>query len=232
MMLPIFMMKIQWSLLIASMFVAGLFTPAVTAGTIAATPAPVASGPGLGLVVVPAIVTANSNNDNQIGTGGANDNNLVIPLKRFDVNDYIDIVFTINPSEGVTEYKVTEFVDNNTGVNWSAYTIQLGFGTGNAFSLSPVGDGLDFDFPTFDAPPTSGSFTLVGLNSDQLTFTNGSQGTGAQPFTFRLDIPDLNLAGPTTFTLRQIPTPVPEPTAAVLLGLGGLFVPIMMRRRS
>src|SRR5215216_548315 len=141
------MMKIQWSLVIVSVFLAGLFTPAVSAGTIAATPAPVASGPGLGLVLVPAIITANSNNDNQIGTGGTNDNNIVIPLKRFDVNDYIDLVFTIDPSEGVTEYKVTEFVDNNTGVIWSAYTMQLGFGTGAGFTLSPVGDGLDFDFP-------------------------------------------------------------------------------------
>src|SRR5215213_7949883 len=82
------------------------------AGVISSTTAPVATGPGLGLVIVPAIITANPNNDNQVG-GEATDNNLVIPLKRFDHNDYIDLVFTVNASDSVTEYKVTEFVDNN-----------------------------------------------------------------------------------------------------------------------
>src|SRR5829696_1963130 len=148
------MMKIQWKILFSAAIATSPFTTCAFAGTIASAPAPVASGPGLGLVLVPAIITANPNNDNQIGTGGTNDNNVVIPLKRFDVNDYIDLVFTVDPSEGVTEYKVTEFVDNNTGINWSSYKIQLGFGTGGGFVLSPVGDGLDFDFPTFDAPPT------------------------------------------------------------------------------
>ena len=83
-------------------------------------------------MIVPAIVTLNADNDNQIG-GGATDNNIVIPLKRFDANDYIDIVFTTDFSQGTTEYKVTEFVDNNTGVAWSAYKMQLGTGTGATF---------------------------------------------------------------------------------------------------
>src|SRR4051794_23492222 len=122
------MIKIQRKVFLAAILCSSLVVPPTFAGVIAVSPAPVASGPGLGLVSVPAIVTANPNNDNQVG-GGNDDNNIVIPLKRFDANDYIDLLFTTTPSRGSTEYKVTEFVDNNTGLNWSKYTMQLGFGT-------------------------------------------------------------------------------------------------------
>jgi hypothetical protein len=221
------MMKIQWTLLIASMFVAGLFTPAVSAGTIAATPAPIASGPGLGLIIVPAIITANPSNDNQIGGEPATDNNLVIPLKRFDHNDYIDLVFFVNGSTATTEYKVTEFVDDNSGVNWSKYTMQLGFGTGTGFQLAGVNGGLDFDAPGYDAPPTSGVMPTVALSPVQLVFSGGVQSTGASPYTFRLDVPN----GIESFTLRQIPTPVvPEPGTMVLVGLA--FSAVAACRRS
>ena len=147
------MMKMQWILFVA-LVVASVGSTAAAA-TISSTIAPVASGPGLGLVIVPAIVTLNQNNDNQVG-GEATDNNLVIPLKRFDANDYIDIVFTINSSDGTTEYKVTEFVDNNTGSPWSSYKMQLGSGVGPLFVAATSG-GLDFDAPTYDAPPSLGA---------------------------------------------------------------------------
>ena len=117
------MMKMQWILFVA--LIVASFGSMAAAATISSSVAPVPSGPGLGLVIVPAIVTLNADNDNQIG-GGATDNNIVIPLKRFDANDYIDIVFTTDFSQGTTEYKVTEFVDNNTGVAWSAYRMQIG----------------------------------------------------------------------------------------------------------
>jgi hypothetical protein len=48
------------------------------------------SGPGLGTVSVPIILTANPDNDNQLG-GGPLDNNITIPIKRFDKSSYIDI---------------------------------------------------------------------------------------------------------------------------------------------
>ena len=195
------------------------------AGVISSTTAPVASGPGLGLVVVPGIVTANPNNDNQVG-GELTDNNLVIPLKRFDHNDYIDLVFAVTPSDGVTEYKVTEFVDNNTGIGWSSYKMQLGSGTGTSFVAATTG-ALDFDAPSYDAPPTSSALPAVTTSPYQLTFSGGSQGTGASTYTFRLDIPDLaTTGGPATFTLRQISTAVPEPgtLAIAALGLIGLIV--------
>lgn len=184
------------------------------AGRLSTAVAPVASGPGLGLVSVPAIFTPNQNNDNQIG-GGETDNNVVIPLKRFDFNNFIDIVFTIVSTDGTTEYKVTEFVDNNTGVNWSKYTMQLGEGTGAAFSQFTTG-GLDFDAPGYDGPPTTtGGLTAIAPTPYRLDFSGGIQTTGAQQYAFRLDIPD----GRNTFTIRQFPTAVPEPTSIALMGL-------------
>src|SRR6478609_11183527 len=80
------------------------------AGTINSSPVPVASGPGLGFVSIAAILTTNPNNDDS--PGALPDNNIVVPLKRFDSTGYIDIPFTITPTAGVTEYQVTEFVDN------------------------------------------------------------------------------------------------------------------------
>ncbi len=207
------MMTFQRMNLVAAFLGACLATQ-VFAGQIVSSPAPVASGPGLGLVSVPAIVTPNVNNDNQTG-GGIDDNNIVIPLKRFDANAYIDLLFTTAPTQGSTEYKVTEFVDNNTGLNWSTYTMQLGFGTGSGFKQASTSDIIDFDAPNYDLPPTSTGFSSVSKNPTILVFSGGSQGAGAQTYTFRLDIPDF-LDGRTDFTLRQVPTSVPEPGTIAL----------------
>jgi hypothetical protein len=195
------------------------------AGTILSVPAPVASGPGMGFVAVPGIVTINPNNDNS--AGGLTDNNIVVPLKRFDAADYIDIVFAVLPTAppigggpAVTEYRVSEFVDNNSGINWQAYRMQLGFGTGAGFTLSGAGDGLDFDAPTFDFPPMSTAMPTVGLGADELVFSDGVHGSGAQLYEFRIDVPNLPSAGgPSTFTLRQIPVAVPEPGLWALAGM-------------
>jgi hypothetical protein len=184
----------------------------------------------LGLVIVPGIVTANPNNDNQVGGEPITDNNLVIPLKRFDKNDYIDLVFTVTPSDGVTEYKVTEFVDNNSGISWSRYKMQLGSGTGSSFVAATSG-ALDFDAPSYDAAPTSVSLPAVTTSPFELTFSGGSQGTGASPYTFRLDVPDLaTVGGPATFTLRQIPTAIPEPGTFAISALG--LIGLIARRWS
>jgi hypothetical protein len=131
---------------------AALFTSTVSAGIVSGVTmfGPNAgTGPGLGTVSVPAIVTVAPNNDN-VPAAGLPDNNIVVPIKRFDHNGNIDIEFRVTPSDGVTEYQLFESVDNNTGVDWSSYRMELGFGVGAAFVPSLAGDGLDFDFPTFD----------------------------------------------------------------------------------
>jgi hypothetical protein len=227
----VLMMKTQWTrLVVVALAIAG-FTSHASAGTISATIVPVASGPGLGIASVPGVITPNPRNDNQTG-GGVSDNNVLIPLKRFDNNAFIDILFTVVSDDGTTEYKVTEFVDNNTGVNWSSYTMQLGTGTGATFVPFTTG-ALDFDAPGYDTPPTTSSgLTTIAMNPYQLNFSGGIQGTGAQQYTFRLDVPDIFVTGgpPATFTLRQIPTPVPEPGTIAFLGLA--FAGLVASRRG
>lgn len=185
------------------------------------------TGPALGTVAVPGIVTVDVNNDNQTG-GGPMDNNITVPVKRFDNPGYIDIEFLVSPSSGVTEYSVLEFVDNNTGTNWSSYRMFLGFGVGPAFVLSGAGDKLDFDFNTFDTAPTSAAFPLVTPGEDSLVFFGGVHSTGAQPYTVRIDVPDLSQG---KFTLRQVPV-VPEPASFALAALAALGCLIHLRRRQ
>ncbi|MBN1854918.1 MAG: hypothetical protein JW829_19445, partial [Pirellulales bacterium] len=102
--------------------------PAVLAGTIPPVPGGVISisGPGLGNVAVPVILTPSPANDNQPSVPPA-DNNITVPVKRFDNVGYIDIEFAVVPDNGVTEYYVFESVDNNTGIDWSSYVMELGF---------------------------------------------------------------------------------------------------------
>jgi hypothetical protein len=221
----------QTRILVAAAIVL-LLRDAAFAGTIQGTPAPPSSGPGLGFASVPGITTVQANNDNVPSPNG-NDNNLLIPFKRFDFPDYIDIVFTVLPSDGVTEYKVSEFVDNNTGLPWTSYKMLLGFGTGFNFVSSAANDGLDFDAPTYDTPPTSGAFPVVGTpDEDTLVFSGGLHAAGAQPYNFRIDVPDLiGRQPPLTFTLREIPSGlIPEPSTLVLASFAALG--LMWRRRA
>jgi hypothetical protein len=200
--------------------VAALSAAPVLAGIITAPPAPIAVGPGLGTVAVPAIITVNPNNDN-VPNPQLGDNNIFVPIKRFDHVGGIDIEFFVQPSDGVTEYKVFESVDNNTGVPWSSYRMVLGYGLGANFQPSGPGDGLDFDIPHMDTPATSSVMPIVGRpNEDTLVFSGGVHGTGAESYQFRIDVPDV----PTVnffsrFTIRQIPIAVPEPASLLLIGL-------------
>lgn len=216
------MMKIHWMKFMFAVAVAALFCSTAAAGVIQSSPVPVASGPGLGFANVAAVITVQPNNDN-VPSPNFLDNNVVVPLKRFDFADYIDIEFFVSPSDLVTEYQVSEFVDNNTGVPWSSYLMQLGFGTGANFVLSPLNDGLDFDTGPpggNDTPPTSAVFgTISRPDEDQLLYSGGLHGAGAQPYSLRIDVPDVPTLRFSRFTLRQIPTAVPEPSSIALVGL-------------
>jgi hypothetical protein len=215
---------------VAAVAIILLFRAAAFGGTIQGTPAPVASGPGLGFATVAAVVTVQANNDNVPSPNGI-DANLVVPFKRFDSANFIDIQFTVLASDGVTEYQVNEFVDNNTGVPWGSYRMVLGFGTGANFVISPLGDGLDFDFPNYDIAPTSGAFSTVATpDEDQLVFSGGTHVSGAQPYNVRIDVPDLSGRQTPTFTLRQIPTVIPEPRTLILASVAALG--FVMRRRD
>jgi len=186
---------------------AGLFVASTSAGQINPTPLPTASGPGLGFGNVASIRTVVPNNDDS--PGASPDNNTVILLNRFDSNGFIDISFTVTPTAGVTEYQFSDFVDNNTGSNWSAYNLLLGFGSGAGFTqLGGIGDGLDFDTGPpggNTTPPTSTAMpTVTRPNEDSLVFSGGTQGSSAQQYEFRIDVSDL-ISRNGTFTLRQQP---------------------------
>jgi hypothetical protein len=222
--------------LLASFLMLGLgfISPAAHAGVISSVQmfGPEAgTGPGLGTVDVPVVLTLNPNNDNQVG-GGFTDNNITVPIKRFDNVGYIDIVFNVISSDGTTEYFVAETVDNDTGIAWDSYFMQLGFGFGAAFVNSTPLDGLDFDAPTYDFPPTSGAFAnIIPLTEDSFQFTTGLHSTGFQPYSFRIDVADLP-PGMTSFTLRQTPVAVPEPGSLLLLGGLTSWGLLVYRRRS
>lgn len=217
------MMKNQMKSLVGATLLVAISTISTSAGVIThpldvpSGPAPVVSGPGLGLASVPIVSTSSPNNDNQPGGPGL-DNNIEVNGKRFDRNDYIDIEFTVRPSGLTTEYRVVEFVDNFTGLPWIGYRLQLGFGTGGAFAPAGGAFGLDFDTGFPDPPPTSTAMTITTHTPDTLVFS-GFHAGGLQQYNFRIDVPDFPIPGPTTFVLRQTPIPIPEPGTLVLAGL-------------
>ena len=168
------------------------------------------------------------NNDNLVGDS---DNEIYILQKDYTAIGPVDIVLDVIDSGGVTEYIVIEGVQNNTGLDWDGYHIELGFGTGAGFVKSTAGDGLDFDGPDYDSTadfnPGGYFFPTVSRPSEDDLVAGG----GIQPdfayagnFIFHVDVPD----GISQFTIRQSPLPVPEPTSALSLAvLSGLA----LRRR-
>jgi hypothetical protein len=224
--------RLKKSLFASALFIGfGIFASVTQAGIISSVQmfgVNAGTGPGLGTVDVPVVSTLNPNNDNQVG-GGLTDNNITVPIKRFDNVGYIDIVFNITTSGGTTEYFVAETVDNDTGFAWNSYFMELGFGFGPGFVSSTALDGLDFDAPTYDFPPTSGAFAnIIALTEDLFQFTTGLHSTGFQPYNFRIDVPD----GITSFTLRQTPVAVPEPGSLYLLGGLASLGLLVYRRKS
>lgn len=163
------------------------------------------------------------NNDNVAGVSP----NLVQVLQKNYVGiGPVDLVFTVADTGGTTEYRVNEGVANNTGIAWSDYHMELGFGFGSSFVAATPGGGLDFDAPDYDSPVTFGpgfpSFIVTELEIFASGFLPNTAFNGGM--VLHLDVPD----GISEFTLRQSPIPVPEPTAGVLLlfGLG------LLRRRT
>jgi hypothetical protein len=153
------------------------------------------------------------NNDNN---AGPSPNVVFVHQKHYVGIGPVDIEFTVVPSSGVTEYAFVEGVQNDTGIPWTDYHIQLGFGMGAAFMPSPPGDGLDFDAPDYDSPFSFAPFTTVVVGEDDVDAYGGviPSPMFVSPFVFHVDVPD----GITAFTVRQYPTTdfVPEPATLLL----------------
>jgi hypothetical protein len=181
------------------------------------------------------------NNDNVVS---GNPNSIALPgtpgpgISVTSLNP-IDIVFDMQSSQGTTEYFVDELLTNNTGVAWSGFNMQIGFGTGANFQIdglvnSPLLNNPDFDAPNYDPTPTSSGFSQLTTNPNELTWSGGSvpaNGINFLGLGFSLDTPDDLLGNVTSaFTLREIPIPVPEPSTLALLTLGADSL-LAMRRR-
>ena len=175
-----------------------------------------ASGPGLQTLSFNNFVLDTINNDNVVGSSP---NQILINQKAFGVSDYIDMDFTLADSGGTTEYVLVEGLGNNTADTWTGYRIVLGFGLGASFVESTAGDGLDFDAPDYDSPTVLAVpfFSTVTTTEDEILLSDGAMG----PLTFSnliftVDVPD----GISSFTIRQIPVVVPEPSTGLLLAFG------------
>ncbi len=183
---------------------------------------------GVGSVAGESASTTAPGNDNVVGDSP---NVLSILQKHYLAIGPVDLVFSLVDDGGTTEYRVIEGVDNSTGLDWSGYHIELGFGSGASFVKSVAGDGLDFDAPDFDStvdfnPPSPGFFPTVTFpTEDDLVASGGTHVAGdyALNYIFHIDVPD----GIDSFTIRQSPIAanVPVPAAAwlfgsALLGLG------------
>lgn len=161
-----------------------------------------------------------------------------------------DMVFVVDNSEGTTEYRFFERADNSTDLSWTDFSLELGFGTGDDFVLSNLGDLLDFDTPDRDPTPVSNVFGTLNHLDDQLLWTDGVVADGGNAtFTFAVDIPDANDNIPDgalirdgddtvigyRFTLRQTPSievSVPEPASIFLLGLSLAAIGLIRFRRQ
>ena len=169
-----------------------------------------------GVSIVPA---AAPNNDDVVGVSP---NELFVTQKHYTGVGPVDIEFTVEPTGGTTEYTIYEGVSNSTGFAFDTYRLELGFGMGSDFVQSAPGDGLDFDAPDYNLPTSFAPFFgTVAVAEDVITASGGSLPDGAFSlpyFQFAIDIPD----GISSFTLRQVPTAVPEPVSASLMAMLGL----------
>jgi len=172
------------------------------------------------------------NNDNVFGTSP---NEIIVTQKDYVGIGPVDLVFDVVDSGGVTEYVVVEGVQNNTGLDWTGYHIELGFGEGDDFVKSPSGDELDFDAPDVDSDfffdPSPGFFPATVVSEDDIVAGGGVMADldWAGYFRFHMDVPD----GIPSFTIRQSPIPVPEPsTLGLLTAVGGIGLIVRGRRRQ
>jgi hypothetical protein len=165
----------------------------------------------------PIVPPPSPNNDD---VAGPSPNGVFIPQKAYVGIGPVDLVFDVDDSGGTAEYMIVEGVSNSTGIDWTGYRLELGFGHGSGFVLSASGDELDFDAPDFNSPVDFSSwFPTWDVDEDVISVSGGTMPHGAYSlpyFRFHVDVPD----GIDSFTIRQIPIAVPEPSAMALSGVG------------
>jgi hypothetical protein len=175
------------------------------------------AGPGLGTVTV-----VNYGSDptklNDDNTAGWPKTHFVSHDVSFAKTDYIDRVYRVNDTEGVTEFNFEDNIINGTANNWTTVQVQLGFGTGDNFIPAAAGE-LDFDWPDKDSGLATNGWAKV---HDQyaIGYTAAvalAPGLSVKLF-YSVDVPDYDPEampgayveeGVYQFTLRTIPGPKP-----------------------
>ena len=172
-----------------------------------------ASGPGLASMSFNNLGSPSIGNDD---VAGPSPNWIAVNQKAFGAVGYIDMVFIVEDfGVPTTEYILSEGVHNGTGIDWTDYHIELGFGTGASFVPSAPGDGLDFDAPDYNSPVVFAPFTTLIVNEDTIDAMDGLVPNGTfHVWGFPIDVPN----GITEFTIRQYPTIAPVPTAPTTWG--------------
>ena len=107
-----------------------------------------------------ALVTTNPNNDNDL-----NQNNLVVELTvQTIVPGPLDVLYSVEDSGGVSEYRIIESIDNDSGTDWPAMTLKI-------IGVAP---GLDFDTPDMDPLPRSSTFPNLAAHTATLLKFDGA----------------------------------------------------------
>jgi hypothetical protein len=206
------------------------------------------TGAGLGDVLCPQVQTPVEtpvpNNDNSLTASPnqiLNFPGLSCTPKTFQAIAPIDTQLFVVPSDGTTEYFLTETVVNNTNSTWNGFSFSIGFSTGDTFAppelilISPGQAIPVFDIngssSTSDPQPTSSEFAqLLQDGSNRIDWSGGAVAPGESvDFTFSVDVPD-DEGGNNfydSFTIRQAPIaePIPEPDSTLglvaILGILG-----------
>ena len=204
-------------------FLAFVVTNQADAGIITAL-VPDAGGTFTGIPGTPA-----PNNDN-VSTAGPN---TVDVTSSSLTGNPLDVVSDILLSGGTTEYYFTQVFTNQTSFTWGGVSLSLGTGTGASFMQSLPGDGLDFDTPDKDPSPFSNAFVVDTHDPDFLLFFGGGTVAPGDTLTlmYSMDIPDRDFIDPSAWTpsgyqmtLRFAAIPIPEPSTAMMFGLGLLLL--------
>src|SRR5581483_8722677 len=175
------------------------------------------AGPGLGTVTVlehaPGMMNLNDDN-----TAGWPKKHFVSHDVSFAKTDYIDRVYRVNDTQGVTEFNFEDNIINGTANNWATVHVTLGFGTGANFFPAAAGE-LDFDWPDKDSGFETPGWTKVHGQYD-IGYTAAkalAPGLSVKLF-YSVDVPDYDpeampgayvSEGVYEFTIRTLPGPQP-----------------------
>jgi hypothetical protein len=149
--------------------------------------------------------------------------------KSFTSIGPLDVLFPVTASSSISTYVVTEGITNNTTQTWSDYHELLGSGVDGSFIQ---GSFASFVLPV-DSTYTNAAFTTRAVSPSEIDYSGGAVIPGqAITLTYSIFVPDGPvIPSPNSFSLRQFPTVVPEPSCLALLVIGSTGLLARRRRK-